>query len=186
MISSVCVLGMCGLLAATSPAATVTMTFSGTLGPVLSGSDPLGGNGQSGTITLMANEALNPVKATSVYAAYQLPPGAVSIVIGGTTYTTPGPTLMVIAVPAKGSDLVILKTSVTIFGITGTVVGTASLANGSFPRSVLTHPTTFSPSPQTLTAATSAQGPGSKVQYTVFGSTTVLGLAGTASDSAAN
>jgi hypothetical protein len=43
---------------------------------------------------------------------------------------------------------------------------------------VLTHPTGFHPTPQDLAA-------GSKVQYTALGSTTVLGLEGTASDSAA-
>lgn len=47
------------------------------------------------------------------------------------------------------------------------------------------HPPPFSPSPQTLTAATTASGPGSKIKYTFLGSTTVLGLNGTASDSTA-
>jgi len=68
-------------------------------------------------------------------------------------------------------------------GLNGTVVGTASLANGSFAKSVLKHPVLFKPSPQTLTAAKTASGGGSKVQYSapLIGKT-VLGLSGTASD----
>lgn len=63
-------------------------------------------------------------------------------------------------------------------GIKATVAGTAILQKGSFHSAVLTHPTGFHPTPQDLAA-------GSKVQYTALGSTTVLGLEGTASDSAA-
>jgi hypothetical protein len=40
------------------------------------------------------------------------------------------------------------------------------------------------PSPQGLTSATTANGPGCKIKYTVSGSTSVLGFSGTASSSA--
>ena len=183
MLSTILVFGLCALLTGASPAATtITMTFSGTLGPVLSGSDPLGANGQSGTITAKVSEALTPTSKTSTSVTYTLPAGSLSIVINGTTYKTPGPTTMKINLPATGPVVVTLTTSVTFHGLKGTAVGTASLAHGSFPSSIFMHPAPFSPSPQTLKAATSASGPGSKVSYTVFGSTTVLGLAGTATD----
>jgi hypothetical protein len=67
--------------------------------------------------------------------------------------------------------------------IKATIVGTASLAKGSFTSTVTKHPHKFTPSPQTLTAASTAGGPGSQVKYTsVVGGTTVLGLSGTASN----
>jgi hypothetical protein len=62
------------------------------------------------------------------------------------------------------------------------VRGTIFLQPGSWNKTVLKHMTAFSPSPQNITAATSATGPGSKLEYT-FGGATVLGLTGTASSS---
>jgi hypothetical protein len=182
LISTVLMLGICGLLTAATPATTITMTFSGTLGPVLSGSDPLGANGQSGTITAMVSESLTPTSKTSTSVTYTLPVGALSIVINGTTYRTPNTTAMKISVPATGASVLSVTTSITYLGITGTVVGTVFLAHGSFPKSIFTHPAPFTPTTQTLKAATSATGPGSKVKYTVFGGSTVLGLSGTATD----
>jgi hypothetical protein len=184
LLSIILVVGLCPLLAA-SPDTTVNMTFSGTLGPILSGSDPLGGNGQIGSIMVAASESLKPTKKTTTSATYTLPVGAITVVIGGTTYGSPKTSTMKISIPASGPDTIVITTSVTEFGISGTVVGTASLAKGSFSKTVLSHPTTFKPSPQTLTSATTAGGPGSQVKYTVFGGTTVLGFAGTASNTAA-
>ena len=182
LFSTVLLLAICALLTGASPATTVTMTFSGTLGPVLSGSDPLGANGQMGTITAQVNESLNPTSKTSTSVTYTLPKGALSIIISGTTYSTPSTTAMKINVPAKGPVVVSFTTTVTYHGLKGTAVGTASLAHGSFPSSIFTHPAPFTPTTQNLTAATSAKGAGSKVSYTVFGGTTVLGLTGTATD----
>jgi len=177
----VLMLGLCPLLTAAS---TIAMTVTGTLGPVLSGSDPLGGNGQSGTINVSVSESLTPTKRTSTSVTYTLPVGAITITIGGTTYSTPNTTTMKITVPASGPDIISLTTSVTYLGIKGTVTGTAALAAGSFSKAVFAHPVPFSPSTQTLTSATTAGGPGSQVKYTVFGGTTVLGIAGSASNTA--
>jgi hypothetical protein len=163
---------------------TVTATIIGTLGPILSGSDPLKADGRTGTLTVMASESLSPTTTTANSATYTLPAGAMSVVIDGATYKTTGPSTMKIAL-GTSYDTVVLAAKVEKLGITATLEGTATLKKGSFHSSVLTHPAPFQPTPQDLTAAATASGPGSKVQYTALGDTTVLGLTGTASDSAA-
>jgi len=182
--SSVLIAALHPLWAQPAPDATLTITITGTLSPVLSGPDPLKADGHSGMLKVMASESLSPTKKTAYSATYTLPAGAMSVVINGTTYKTTGPSTMKIALGA-GSDTVVVAATVHESIFTATVKGTAVLKKGSFPASVLTHPTTFQPTPQHLTAAATATGPGSKVQYTALGSTTVLGLTGAASDSAA-
>jgi len=164
-------------------AASITYTISGTLGPVLAGSDPLGANGQSGVLTATASTTLTPTSRTRTSATYTLPAGAITVVISGTTYSTTGTSTLKFVHPATGPDTMVFSGTVSVSGITATVVGTASLANGSIPATVGRHPVKFSPSPQTLTAATSATGPGSKVKYgSGLLGTTVLGITGTASN----
>ncbi|MGO4882806.1 MAG: hypothetical protein ACLP59_18600 [Bryobacteraceae bacterium] len=164
-------------------AAKVVYTITGTLGPVLSGSDPLGGNGESGTLTATVAQSLTPTSKTKTSATYTLPAGAITVVIGGTSYGTVGTSTLEYKFPATGADSIIITATINADGFNGTVVGTAALANGSFPKSALKHPQKFSPSPQALTAAKKASGAGSKVAYSVpiLGSTT-LGLAGSASN----
>jgi hypothetical protein len=183
--STVLVLGLFPLLAQSTPDVTLTITGTGTVGPVLSGSDPLGASGGSGTVTVMISESLSPTKATSTSATYTLPPGAITVTISGTTTTTTSPSSMRVTLPAEGPDVLVVSANLKELGLTVAVVATIDLKHASFPASVLVHPAGFRPSPQTLTAATSTTGPGSKVQYTFLGSTTVLGFSGTASDSAA-
>lgn len=175
---AVLVLGLCPLMAAS-----ITYTISGTLGPVLAGSDPLGANGESGVLTATAGTKLTPTSTTKTTATYTLPQGAVTVDVGGTTYSTTGPATLKFSFPAAGPDTMVFTATISVDGFTGTVVGTASLAKGSFTSSILKHPQQFSPSPQTLTPAKKASGPGSKVEYTVeiLGSTT-LGVSGTASN----
>jgi hypothetical protein len=176
---TVLMLALCPLLAASS----ITYTISGTLGPVLAGSDPLGANGESGILTITVSTTLPPTSHTSTSATYTLPAGSLEVVIGGVPYGTVGTSTLKYTLPASGADTIVVTATVNVDGVNGTVVGTASLAKGSFPKSVLKHPTSFSPSPQTLTAATKAGGAGSQVKYSVplLGSTT-LGLTGTASN----
>jgi|HubBroStandDraft_1064217.scaffolds.fasta_scaffold02218_8 hypothetical protein len=175
--AAVLILGLCPLMAAS-----ITYTISGTLGPVLSGSDPLGANGESGVLTAVASTTLPPTSKTKTSATYTLPVGAITVNIGGTNYETTGTSTLKISFPAAGPDTMVFTATVSVDGFTGTVVGTASLAKDSFTKAVLKHPQAFTPSPQTLTAAKKAGGPGSQVKYTVLGSSTVLGLSGTASD----
>jgi hypothetical protein len=164
-------------------AQTITYTISGKLGPVLSGSDPLSANGKSGVLTAVVGSTLVPKSKTKTSATYTLPAGAITVKIGGSNYATKGPSTLKYTFPAKGPDTMVISTKVSEEGITGTVVGTASLAKGSFTRAVLKHPQKFTPSPQTLAAATTAKGPGSKVEYSasILGAT-VLGLSGSASN----
>jgi hypothetical protein len=183
--STALVLGFCPLLAQPTPDTTITATISGTIGAILSGSDPLALSGQSGVVTVMVSESLSPTKTTSTSATYTLPPGAITLTFDTTTYTTTSASTMKITLPAKGPDVLVLTASIKDDNLTVSVVGTIDLKHESFPARVLDHPAPFKPSPQTLTAATSTASTGSKLQYTFFGSTTVLGLSGTASDTAA-
>jgi|HubBroStandDraft_1064217.scaffolds.fasta_scaffold62694_2 hypothetical protein len=183
--STALVLGLCPLLAQSIPDTTITANITGTIGKILSGSDPLALSGQSGVVTVMVSESLSPTKTTANSATYTLPPGAITLTFDTTTYTTTSASTMKITLPANGPDVLVLTASIKDDKLTVSVVGTIDLKHGSFKASVLDHPAPFKPSPQTLTTATSTTGTGSKLQYTFFGSTTVLGLSGTASDSAA-
>ena len=156
---------------------TLTMTIMGTLGPILSGSDPLGLNGQNGTMTVQASESLSPTKHTSNSATYTLPAGAITVKAGSYKFKTTTKSTMVVKLTNSADILTLNASGPESLEITGI----AYLQPGSWTKSVLKHPTTFSPSPQTLTAAKSANGPGSKLKYTIEGSTTVLGLSGTIS-----
>jgi len=173
------------LLLGVSPlmAANITYTISGTLGPVLAGSDPLGANGESGVLTATVSNTLTPTSKTSTTATYTLPVGAITVNIGGTVYDTTGTSTLKYSIPASGPDTMVITTSVSVDGLNGTVVGTVSLAHGSFKSGILKHPAKFAPATQTLKAATKAGGAGSQVKYTVplLGSTT-LGIAGSASN----
>ena len=178
MSAAVLILGLCPLMAAN-----ITYTISGTLGPILSGSDPLGANGESGVLTATASSTLTPTSKTATSATYTLPVGAITVNIGGTVYGTTGTSTLKYTFPAAGPDTMVFTATVSVDGFKGTVVGTASLAKGSFTTAVTKHPQKFKPTPQTLAPAKKATGPGSKVEYTVaiLGSST-LGITGTASN----
>lgn len=161
------------------PAKTLTIVMKGTLGPVLSGSDPLGLNGESGKLAVKASESLSPTKHTSNSATYKLPAGAITITFGSDQFKTTSASTMTVKLTSAADTLTLSASGPD--GIQVTSV--ASLKSGSWTNGVLKHPTTFTPSPQKLTAAKTANGPGSEVSYTFEGSTTVLGMSGTASNS---
>jgi hypothetical protein len=159
---------------------TLTITLKGTLGPILSGSDPLMLNGQSGTVTVMASESLSPIAHTSTSATYKLPAGAITVVAGSNKFTTTSPSKMIVKLTSTADTLTLI-----VAGPSGLMVTeTTFLKTGSWTTAVLKHPTVFKPSPQKLTSAKTAMGPGCKIKYTIFGSTTVLGFHGTGSNSA--
>ena len=168
-------------VAAVNPAThTLTIKVKGTIGPVLSGNDPLGFDGKSGTVTLMASESLSPTKHTATSATYTLPPGAIKVTAGSNKFTTKSPSKMIIKLTSTADIL----TVIVVDKSTGlTVTDTTYLQAGSWTTAVLKHPGVFTPSPQTLTSATTANGPGCKIKYTIFGSTTVLGFHGTGASS---
>jgi len=168
-------------ITAASPAThTLTISIKGTIGPILSGSDPLSLDGKSGTLTVMAMESLSPTKHTATSATYTLPPGAIKVTAGSNKFTTTSPSKMIIKLTSTADILTLIVTDKN----DGLVVtDTSFLQAGSWTNAVLKHPGVFKPSPQKLTSATSAGGPGCKVKYTIFGSTTVLGFNGTAASS---
>jgi hypothetical protein len=175
--AAVLTIGLCPLVAAS-----ITYTISGTAGPVLSGSDPLRADGKSGNVVAVVSATLKPKSHTATSATYKLPAGAVKVTLGGKSYTAKASTLKY-TFPAAGPDTMVFTAPVTADGVSGTVVGTVSLAKGSFTHLVDKHPQKFTPSPQPLTAATTAGGPGSQIKYTApIVGTTVLGLSGTASN----
>jgi hypothetical protein len=131
----------------------------------------------------MASESLNPTKHTATSATYTLPAGAITVTAGSTKFSTKSPSKMVINLGST-ADTFTLIIAGKVEGFSVMVTDANYLKAGSWTTAVLKHPTTFAPSPQKLTAAKTATGPGCKVKYTVDGNTSVLGFSGTASNSA--
>src|SRR5579863_6470823 len=146
---------------------TLTITVKGTIGPILSGSDPLGLDGKTGTVKIMASESLNPTKHTATSATYTLPAGAITVTAGSNKFSTKSPSKMVINLTSTADTLTFIIAG-QVDGVSLMVTDTNYLKTGSWTTAVLKHPGVFSPSPQTLTAAKTAGGPGSKIKYTVF------------------
>jgi hypothetical protein len=165
------------------PAAkTLTVSVTGKLGPVLSGGDPLGLNGESGSLTLKASESLSPTKSTSTTATYTLPAGAVSIKFGTNKFKTTSKSTLEIKLTSTADVAILTATGPDDLKLTLT----ASLAPKSWTNSVLKHPAPFTPSPQTLKSATKAGGGGSQVKYVIDGESSELGLKGSISNSDAS
>jgi hypothetical protein len=162
---------------------TLTVTVKGTIAPLLSGSDPLGLDGQKGIVKILASESLKPTKHTATSATYTLPAGAVTVTAGTNKFSTNSPSKMIVNLTSTADTLTLIVAG-KVQGISLTATETTYLNAGSWTTAVLKHPTTFKPSPQKLTAAKTATGPGCKIKYTVFGDTSVLGFSGTASNSA--
>lgn len=179
LLAAVLTLSICPLLAAQS----ITYTFKGKVGPILSGTDPLGANGQGGELTAVVSTSLTPTSTTTTSATYTLPAGAITVYLGGKKYTTDSKSSLKYNFPATGREGMIFVATISVSGLTATVVGSVSLDRGSFPASITEHPAAFTPTPQKLTAATTAGGPGSQVSYSaaLIGKT-VLGLSGSASN----
>ena len=159
-----------------APGKTITLTLDATLGPVISGNDPAGLDGQSATVTVIVKESLNPYKTTASSASYHIPAGDITVSVNGTNYTSTSRSSMIVKLGNK-ADLLTLKAKLSILGHAVSVSDTSSLQSGSWTTGVLQHPELFSPSPQDLSE------PASTFTYTVFGETTVLGVTGTASNS---
>jgi hypothetical protein len=162
---------------------TLTITVKGTIGPILSGSDPLGLDGKSGTVKILARESLTPTKHAATSATYTLPPGAITVMAGSNKFSTKSPSKMVINLTSTADTLTLIIAG-QVNGVSLMVTDSNFLKAGSWTTAVLKHPGVFSPSPQKLTAAKTAGGPGCKIKYTVFGNTSVLGFSGTALNSA--
>ncbi|MGA3092575.1 MAG: hypothetical protein ABSD75_28575 [Terriglobales bacterium] len=159
---------------------TLTINIKGTVGPLFSGTDPLGLDGKDGSIKLVASESLSPTKHTSTSATYSLPAGAIVAKGGKGALSTKTPSTMTIKL-TKTADILTL----VFAGPKGLMVtNTTFLDPDSWTTAVLKNPGVFKPSSQKVTSATSAGGTGCQVEYTIDGTTTVLGFSGTASSSA--
>jgi hypothetical protein len=159
---------------------TLTITLKGSIGPLLSGPDPLGLDGVSGTVKIVVSESLSPIKHTSTSATYKLPAGAIKVKAGSNNFTTTSPSKMIIKLTNTADTMTLV-----VAGPNGLMVtDTTFLKTGSWTTAVLTHPTAFVPSPQKLTPAQTSTGPGCKIKYTIFSTTSVLGFKGTASNTA--
>jgi hypothetical protein len=161
---------------------TMTMSLNGTAGPVLAGSDVAGLNGKSAIVTLRLAETINPMSQTATTAKYRVPAGAVTLVVNGKSYTNSSPGRMALSL-TKAADVVTLTYVFSLSGIPVTVVEKSYLAKNSWTSDVLSHPGSFAPSPQDLTAAATATGKGSTLTYTAESFTCVLGISGTATSS---
>ena len=159
-----------------SSASVITITLDGTLGPVISGNDPAGLDGQSAMVTVTASESLKPYKTTAGSASYHIPAGDITVNVNGTEYTSTSRSSMIVKL-GKKADLLALKANITVLGQKVNVTDVSAFQSGSWTTGVLQHPALFSPSPQNLTE------PSSTFTYTVFGETTVLGVTGTAANS---
>jgi hypothetical protein len=168
-------------VAAVNPAThTLSITLKGTIGPLLSGSDPLGLDGLSGTVKIVASESLSPIAHTSTSATYKLPAGAITVKAGTNKFSTTSPSKMIIKLTSTADTLTLIAAGPGGLMVTDTTF----LKTGSWTTAVLKHPGVFKPTPQKLTAAKTLGGPGCKIKYTIFSITSVLGFKGTASNSA--
>jgi hypothetical protein len=180
LVSGLIALSALGLAAAADlPDTQVTITATGTLGPKLTGSDPIAADGQHVVILVEASASAKPTKKTSDSATYSLPAQALTITIGKHTHHTFAPSTMQITLSVHGPDTIVLHGTIYVKGIAVPVIATLSLASGAFTDAVLSHPTAFK-SPQHLTPAPTAYAPGSKFSYKALGGSTVLGVSGTA------
>jgi hypothetical protein len=157
--------------------AKLTISLDGTLGPVISGSDPAGLDGSTATVTIVASESLKPYKTTAKSASYHIPAGGITVDFDGTEYESTSKSTMVVAL-GKKADTLTLNASLDVEGFKLQVSDVTSLAGGSWPKTVLEHPTLFSPTPQNLSE------PSSNFTYNVLGENTELGVTGTADNSA--
>lgn len=157
-----------------APKSAITITLDGTLGPVISGDDPAGLDGQSATVTIKASESLKPFTTKGKSASYHLPKGAITVNVDGTDYSSTGKSTMTIAL-GKTADTLTLQGAIDIEGFNVNVTDVSTLAAGSWTKAALKHPTLFSPTPQDLTE------PSSNFTYDVFGDDTELGVTGSIS-----
>jgi hypothetical protein len=184
VLTTLLVVALCPLLGQST---TLTLTVSGTLGPVLSGNDRWELNGRPVVLTITTSESLSPLERNTHAVEYQLTPSDVAATVSGTPfsgYSTPtstGPIVAAVFTPEADIGVLsgVLQNDISTFAF-AQIRGTIFLKPGSWNKTVLEHITAFSPSPQNITAATSPTGPGSKLEVDTGGAT-IYGLTGTAS-----
>jgi len=145
---------LCAAAVVAPAQSTVTYTITGTLGPVLGGTDCLGLDNMMLSLTASISSKSVPIKTTTVSATYKLPAGSVSVTIGGTNFKNTKPWTVTYILNSTSDNLTFAGA-----GMSGTTyIINANLKVKSFPPTVLGttgHPSVFKPSPQTLTSPAS-------------------------------
>jgi uncharacterized repeat protein (TIGR03803 family) len=171
---------------------TLDFTATGTLGPVLSGSDPFALNGSAFAFTGFIDESATPTACPTGLpitptVCYTIPANQLTGQVGVLPpVTIATPSLLAVVASKTSNDA--LEIQFSAIGLSVTAI--LQLAPGSFPPSILQHPIPFKPSPQALAAATSVPPPinGSSAQYCVGAcspsSETWLGITGNTSSNA--
>ncbi len=170
-------------------ASVLDFSGNGTLSPLLTGPDPLGLSGKTFSFTGFIDQATTPTACptglpVTPAVCYAIPANQLTGQIGALppiTVTTPSTLGLII--PASGPDVLELQFSILTYSVTAIL----QLAPNSFNSTATQHPAPFTPSPQTLTAATSVPAPinGSSVEYCSgscsSGTPTWLGITGSTS-----
>src|SRR5215469_11556075 len=136
---------------AAQAASTLDFTAAGTLGPVLSGSDPLGLNTKGFSFTGFIDESATPTTCptglpVTPNVCYTVPPSQLTGQIGALPpVTIPTASTLGVIAPATGNDALVIQ--LTVFG--NAVTAVLELAPGSFASGIMQHPGPFKPSPQT-------------------------------------
>jgi len=97
VLTTLLVVALCPLLGQST---TLTLTVSGTLGPVLSGNDRWELNGRPVVLTITTSESLSPLERNTHAVEYQLTPSDVSATVSGYPFTgtsTPTSTAPIVA-----------------------------------------------------------------------------------------
>jgi hypothetical protein len=156
-------------------AGTISFDITGTLGPVLSGIDPLKFAGQTFTASGSLDESTPPAGTTADSATYDIP-GGILISLGAVTLNGFN-TALTLTAPPSGPDTMFLEFSVTELSFTPDVMAILSLPEGTLNGTGL----------QNFSASVSQ--PDSSLTFVLPGVSTVitgtLGVTGTASMSGA-
>jgi hypothetical protein len=129
-LPGVIVLGLsCLALLLPARAGTVTLITSGTLGPLMSGIDPLKLNGGSFVVTGTIDQNSAPTSVTADSATYSIP-GTLDITVGeldfGNLFGT-----MTLTDPSSGPDIVAFDFTVSELGFVPIVTATLLLPEGT-------------------------------------------------------
>jgi hypothetical protein len=172
------------------------LNFSGggTLGPLISGTDPLMVVGQPVTFTGTISESLNPTACPAGVTAsvcYTLPAGTLMGQIGNQPpFTTTAASTLALTIPGGSANDYL---EIVFSAFSSPITAVFQLAPNSFDSGGLIHPEAFVPSPQSIappTGAPPSTANGSYVTYCLLGilcssNTTIVGITGSTSLSAA-